>query len=109
MPRQPLECIQKQPVQEGWEDSEQQAIYYISLKLQRCLSVRRQCYPGSDSAEKARRGTALNGNGKGNAGTSMHADDAVLYQRSQGQPVEEGVDALPGPQALLIAHALYTL
>lgn len=39
----------------------------------------------------------------------MHADDAVLYEGGQGQPVEEGVDALPSPQALLVAHALYAL
>ena len=41
--------------------------------------------------------------------TAMHADDAILYEGGQGQPVEEGVDALPGPQALLVAHALYAL
>ena len=41
--------------------------------------------------------------------TPVHADDAVLYQRGQGQPVEEGVDALPGPEALLVAHALDAL
>lgn len=39
----------------------------------------------------------------------MHADDAILYEGGQGQPVEEGVDPLPGPQALLVAHALYAL
>ena len=41
--------------------------------------------------------------------TPMHADNAVLYQRGQGQPVEEGVDALPGPEPLLVAHALDAL
>ena len=39
----------------------------------------------------------------------MHADDAVLDEGGQGEPVEEGVDALPGPEALLVAHALYAL
>ena len=39
----------------------------------------------------------------------MHADDAVLDEGGQGEPVEEGVDALPGPEPLLVAHALYTL
>ena len=45
----------------------------------------------------------------GGVGTSMHADDAVLDEGSQGEPVEQGVDALPGPEALLVAHALYAL
>ena len=45
----------------------------------------------------------------GGVGTSMHADDAVLYERGQGQPIEERIDALPGPQPLLVPHALYAL
>ena len=39
----------------------------------------------------------------------MHADNAVFNESSQREPVEEGVDALPGPEALLVAHALYAL
>lgn len=39
----------------------------------------------------------------------MHADDAVLDEGCKGQPVEEAVQALPGPQPLLVPHALYAL
>ena len=41
--------------------------------------------------------------------TAVHADDAVLYEGCQGQPIEEAVQALPGPQPLLFSHALYAL
>lgn len=34
--------------------------------------------------------------------TSMHTEDPVFYGGSQGQPVEEAVEALPGPDALLL-------
>ena len=32
----------------------------------------------------------------------MHAKDSILYGSSKGQPVEEAVEALPGPDALLL-------
>lgn len=32
----------------------------------------------------------------------MHAEDSLLNGGSKGQPVEEAVEALPGPQALLL-------
>ena len=35
------------------------------------------------------------------ARTAMHADDAVLDQGRQGQPVEEGINARPCPHACL--------
>lgn len=52
-------------------------------------------------------GTALEEERAGR--TAVHADDAVLYERGQGQPIEERIDALPGPQPLLVPHALYAL
>lgn len=31
----------------------------------------------------------------------MHADDSVLYERCQGQPIEHGIDSVPGIDALV--------
>ena len=39
----------------------------------------------------------------------MHADDAVLNQGGQGKPVEEAVEAIPGPDALLITQPFHAL
>lgn len=39
----------------------------------------------------------------------MHAEDPLLNGGSQGQPVEEAVEALPGPDALLLPQPLCAL
>ena len=39
----------------------------------------------------------------------MHAEDPLLNGGSQGQPVEEAVEALPGPHALLLPQPLCAL
>ena len=49
------------------------------------------------------------GRGACRARTAVHADDAVLDERGQGEPVEERVEARPGPDALLVAQPLYAL
>ena len=41
--------------------------------------------------------------------TSVHAEDSLLNGGGQGQPVEEAVEALPGPQALLLPQPLRAL
>lgn len=41
--------------------------------------------------------------------TSMHAEDSLFNGGSQGQPVEETVEALPGPKALLLSQPLSAL
>jgi hypothetical protein len=38
----------------------------------------------------------------------MHAKDAVLNQRGQGQPVEERIEARPGVHPSLVAQPLHT-
>jgi hypothetical protein len=40
---------------------------------------------------------------------AMHAQDLALNQRSQRQPVEQRVDALPHPDAVLITQPLQAL
>lgn len=39
----------------------------------------------------------------------MHTEDSLLNGGSQGEPVEEAVEALPGPDALLLSQSLCTL
>ena len=41
--------------------------------------------------------------------TSMHAQDSLLDGGSQGEPVEEAVEALPSPDALLLSQPLCAL
>ena len=40
---------------------------------------------------------------------SMHTKDSLLYGGSHGKPVEEAVEALPGPDALLLSQPLCAL
>ena len=39
----------------------------------------------------------------------MHTEDSLLNGGSQGQPVEEAIEALPGPDALLLSQSLCAL
>jgi uncharacterized protein (DUF58 family) len=40
---------------------------------------------------------------------SVHAQDLALYESSQWQPVEQRVDALPHPDAVLVTQTLKAL
>ena len=64
-----------------------------------CLEER-TCRSGQSAAAGVRNSQAR---------TAVHADDAVLDERGQGEPVEEGVEPRPGPDALLVAQPLYAL